>query len=365
MSDEIRLLRQVLYLGAITPQQALALDERYLRLLARENAWYATAAGDAEQDAEPIIAKMDSDLAKLAEIKKTAMVVPTTPEENLQEMISWHELAIPLMEARMAKQANPAAPDSPRRGKTLGYVESSAHATGQTDAEENSRQLAMAESARRKELHAYLTGRGVIGLRHFTRRENLQGILEHGLLPKNALNEMRIKYVANDELRLDGIDGVCLSVSFPNYKLFWSFRAPDEDPLDWVVLDLSPSVVRSKLCIFNARNAAHNSMSKQTIAERTRMGALTEMFYDQMLRSRLALPDDCTTDPQAEIVVPEPIEPELIDTVLFNLPATPDNRKVLDDYSKEFGTAWQGKFIPFPEIFKPRRDYEYWKVIFG
>lgn len=365
MPDESRLLRQVLSRGAITPQEALALDERYLRLLARETAWQATAAGNAEQVAKGIIAETESALAKLAEIKKRAMVVSTTPEDGLQEMISWHELAIPQMEARAAKRAHPGAPDSPNRGENAGYVESSASAKGPTDAEEHFAPIAMAESARRKDLHDYITGRGVIGLRHFTRRENLQSILTHGLLPKSTLNEMGVKYVANDDLRLDGIDGVCLSVSFPNYKLFWSFRAPDNKPLDWVVLDLSPGVVRGKLCIFNARNAAHNSMSKQPIEERTRIGALAEMFYDQMLRSRLSLPDDYTTDPQAEIVVPERIDPELIDNVLFNLPDTPHNRRVLEEYSKEFGTAWQGKFVPFQEIFKPRRDYEHWKTDCG
>ena len=232
------------------------------------------------------------------------------------------------------------------------------------------------EADRRRELHSYIRGRGVTGLGHFTRLKNLESILRHGLLPRGTLEQMGAEYVANDELRLDHVDGVCLSISFPNYKLFYKFRRkfPKED---WVVIDLSTDVIERKACIFNPCNAASGAMTRIEVERRMQMDALQEMFYDRdahygdapasntgttKLREILGLPDKFTTDPQAEVVVTESIEPELFDGVFFDCDDTPRNRQILDDVFQKVAPRWRGRFLPGRAAFTYRSDYKYWQT---
>lgn len=57
----------------------------------------------------------------------------------------------------------------------------------------------------------YLGERGVSRFVHFTSLDNLEGILEKGLIPRRSLDEQGITYLANDQLRLDGSNHVNLS----------------------------------------------------------------------------------------------------------------------------------------------------------
>lgn len=230
------------------------------------------------------------------------------------------------------------------------------------------------EVARRKELHAYMRARGVTAVGHFTRLRNLGNILKHGLQPRGRLEEMGVAYAANDGLRIDGGDGVCLSVSFPNYKLFYKFR--NEFPGEqWVVLVLSTEVIERKACIFNPKNAASSAMTGYSKERRMRMDALQAMFYDQeieaaqdpveertTLRAKLRLPDHFTTDPQAEIVVTESIEPTLISAMIFGCDDTHQNREILRDFFRNNGSNWGGTVsLKGEDAFIPRFDYRHWR----
>lgn len=234
---------------------------------------------------------------------------------------------------------------------------------------------AAAEADRRRALHSYIRERGVTGLGHFTRLKNLESILQRGLLPRRTLDQMGAEYFPNDQLRLDHVEGVCVSISFPNYKLFYRFRKafPGEH---WVVIDLSTAIVEKKACLFNSRNAASAAMTRIGQEARMQMGALAEVFYDEdiqgcsaiaspapvTLREKLGLQSKFTTDPQAEVVVLEPIEPELFDGVIFNCDDTLRNRRTLDEYSERFGPRWKGRFLPGPQVFQYRHDYEHWQT---
>ena len=158
---------------------------------------------------------------------------------------------------------------------------------------------------------------------------------------------------------------MCLSVTFPNYKMFWGYRClwPEEQ---WVILDISPRVVEQKRCVFNPRNAASSEMTQYSEESRTKLVALEGMFYDKegpagRLRSSLNLRSNCTTDPQAEIVVTEIIEPIYIEGVYFNCGRSKRNLQSLSEYERTFGTEWVGKFIPDKAAYAPRHDFEYWK----
>jgi hypothetical protein len=250
-----------------------------------------------------------------------------------------------------------------------------AEAAKQIAVAEAARGIEHAEAARRKELHAYIRGRGVTAVGHFTRLSNLESILKHGLLPRARLEEMNAVYAANDALRLDDVNGICLSISFPNYKLFYKFR--NEYPREeWVLLVLSTEVIEGKGCIFNPHNAASNAMTRHSTERRMQIDALQAMFYDQaievdgalserrpMLREYLGLPDHFTTDPQAEIIVTESIEPSLIREIIFNRDDTRQNREILNQSFHKFGWGWNGTIRLLPDAggFGPRLDYKYWR----
>ena len=76
-----------------------------------------------------------------------------------------------------------------------------------------------------KDIKWHVRNRKIDVLCHFTRLENLIGILGNGLLPRRTLSERYIPFYAVDPYRRDDCpEAVCLSISFPNYMLFYSKR---------------------------------------------------------------------------------------------------------------------------------------------
>ena len=72
-----------------------------------------------------------------------------------------------------------------------------------------------------------IENRQIKGLVHFTRLENLVSILHNGIVPRSYLfdDNIPITGMVNDALRLDGKQhGSCFSISFPNWKMFYSYR---------------------------------------------------------------------------------------------------------------------------------------------
>jgi len=83
----------------------------------------------------------------------------------------------------------------------------------------------MSDTRRRDAIRAYCAARRIDTLIHFTRLENLAGILADGILPRSAPGGQARRVIFNDGVRIDGHkDAVCLSVSFPNYKMFYKYR---------------------------------------------------------------------------------------------------------------------------------------------
>lgn len=70
-------------------------------------------------------------------------------------------------------------------------------------------------------IQGFVVERKIKYLVHFTRIENLSSIMSYGLIPVASLSERRIDYVNNDLYRIDGFENAtCLSIQFPNYKMF-------------------------------------------------------------------------------------------------------------------------------------------------
>ena len=115
---------------------------------------------------------------------------------------------------------------------------------------------------RRLQPQQICTERRITTLIHFTRIENLRGILQGGLLSRSLLEERGQDFVWNDEQRLDAHkEAVCLSISFPNYQMFYKYRCMTSHDC-WVVLLLDANVLWKLDCAFYQENAASNAANR-------------------------------------------------------------------------------------------------------
>lgn len=68
----------------------------------------------------------------------------------------------------------------------------------------------------------FVSQRRIKSLYHFTSLQNLESILNNGLLSRDKLKENNILHYYNDNLRLENkLNAICVSISFPNYKMFY------------------------------------------------------------------------------------------------------------------------------------------------
>jgi hypothetical protein len=157
-------------------------------------------------------------------------------------------------------------------------------------------------------------------LTHFTRVENLASILEQGLLPRSQVDAQVPGCLTNDALRLDGRTTYnCLSISFPNSRMFYRFRQ-DNPGTDWVILLLSPILLGREGVLFCKHNAADARISGTAGCHLTTPAALRGMFEEianHTSRADQRLKAHDPTDVQAEVLVPGVIEPALIKAVVF------------------------------------------------
>ena len=93
-----------------------------------------------------------------------------------------------------------------------------------------------------------LKQRRVDYLYHFTRAVNLYNIFEYGLLPREDLDEEDIESEYNDAYRYDDcLDAVCMSIEFPNYRMFYKLRQDNPD-VDLAVLRQDAQILHKYEC---------------------------------------------------------------------------------------------------------------------
>ncbi len=190
---------------------------------------------------------------------------------------------------------------------------------------------------------------------HFTQAENLRSIFQHGIIPVSDHQQRGIVAKKNDLYRLDFCEGATsLSITFPNYKLFYRFRMNDQT-VDWAVLALEPRLLWEKQCVFCTDNAANSNVSQQTLRERMGEGAFRQMFAEfpgKPPRSVLGISNNCPTNPQAEVLVFGPIEPQYIFAVCF------EDKPTLDRYKDCIPSSIQKEAVK--GLFSARKDYMHW-----
>ena len=201
--------------------------------------------------------------------------------------------------------------------------------------------------------------RGIKILVHFTHIENLRRILGEGLLSRETLETIRDplkkKPIFNDPNRLDKHpEAICLSIGFPNYKMF--FKYASEKQSQWVVLLLDAKLLWELDCAFCQENAASNAIYTIPLKERKKPDALNNMFidYDSISRQSLSIPDHYPTYPQAEVLVCNPIPVAYIKKVHFY------EKTALEQwYSQNSGMDTE-TFVVSKQYFHPRYDWKVW-----
>ncbi|OGB77357.1 MAG: hypothetical protein A2496_14535 [Burkholderiales bacterium RIFOXYC12_FULL_60_6] len=198
----------------------------------------------------------------------------------------------------------------------------------------------------------YATERGIKNLMHFTRASNLNSILQRGLVPRDTLvNEGFSDF--NDQLRLDGTHAACLSIGFPNYKMFFATRQ-NNPTVDWVVLVIHPAALWTLPCVYCATNAASASVTALPISQRSGLTALQAMYADwgDKTRTVLEIPNHYPTNPQAEVLMLKGVPKNYILGVLVLNTAK----------QQELQLRYPGLDVrAYAGYFRYRQDYAYWK----
>lgn len=201
--------------------------------------------------------------------------------------------------------------------------------------------------------------RQISRLIHFTRVENLSGILSRGLWSRTDLDLQfgQVQAITNDTLRADWHpESRSLSISFPNYRMFFKYRMLDERAT-WAVLELDPSILWELDCAFCETNAADRRVSQQPLAERKSAAAFENLFCDlpDKPRAALRIPPFFPTDPQAEVLVFDRIDPCKIMSVCF------DQREHLLNWQRQVGGNPAGQLGRIRhDYFMPRPDHRHW-----
>ncbi len=180
---------------------------------------------------------------------------------------------------------------------------------------------------------------------HFTRCDNLPSILRYGLSSVAICEAEGISGIRNDRVRLDGQpDGISLSITFPNYRMFYKYRQlqPSED---WAVILLSPKILWEKECSFYKYNAADSRMRHKVKSSLKTAEALQEMFETSENAREPWLRRYDPSDPQAEVMVYNTIEARFIETVAFETKAVADKwARVLGGIDRIYAGDGKGLF---------------------
>ena len=222
------------------------------------------------------------------------------------------------------------------------------------------------ENRRRRVIRWIAEDRKIDVLCHFTRVENLSGILWEGLLSRTALERSGAFYIPTDMSRQDGYsEAVCLSISFPNYRMFYHKRellwnCEQVRHSQWAVLLFDVRLLWELECGFCQQNAAAYSERSVSREEMRATPAFERMFSDSDGVSRqklwdLNIPRNYPTNPQAEVLVFDTVPTTYLREVHFH------NIRALESWRQNYSTTVQASMSYGPTYFLPRKDFELWQ----
>jgi len=183
---------------------------------------------------------------------------------------------------------------------------------------------------------------------HFTPIVNLPSIIENGLLSRNHLPEGG--YIFTDEYRTDGwLDWISASISFPNYKMFYSKQNSLQGVDGWAVLIIQPEVLWELDCKYILTNAASSGIRMFTDSRWSSIEAFEDMFGNAEHRNNI--PEYYTTDPQAEVMIRKEVPLRYIKVIAVRNKHERDRLSNLNGFSVKV----------LPQLFSYRNDFEHWR----
>jgi hypothetical protein len=202
-------------------------------------------------------------------------------------------------------------------------------------------------------IREFVAERGIKLLMHFTRASNLPSIFTRGLVPRNTLAQEGFD-AFNDQYRIDGTDAVCLSIDFPNYKMFYGVQKDHADET-WVIICIHPQALWDLDCAFCTANAASNGVTAIPLNQRRTLSAMQAMYMDWpgKARSELNLPDNYPTNPQAEVLALQGVPKKYIVGILTL------NEVVRQELMAKFPGVEMRALAGY---FRYRRDFAHWKA---
>lgn len=210
-----------------------------------------------------------------------------------------------------------------------------------------------------------LRNREVEKLLHFTNMGNLLSIMENGLLSVNQLVNKNISYFGSDKDRFDNkLDYICTSISFPNYKMFYSKRIENKNDT-WIILKINLQIIIDKDdSLFLPTNSADKIIQGELAKNKdyyTTNQALEDLFKFKVnyrgevkYRQDSLINRNMTTNPQAEILICDTIDIKYIDSVIVeNEQEQKKVQNILDNKSILIEVD--------SELFGYREDFENWR----
>ncbi len=214
---------------------------------------------------------------------------------------------------------------------------------------ERSRTIEAEKRKKQKEsIRARVDARKIPYLVHFTPVDNVESILRLGLRSRESLAGQ--KYVFTDDYRSDGQpDWISLSVSFPNYRMFYYKRNSLNYIDGWAILIIKRDALWELDCKFIPKNAACSAILKLPDNKLSSVEAFEDMFNCD--EDRISIPDYYTTDPQAEVMIRNEVPRDFIEKIAVERKDDIIRLGGLEDIRVEI----------IPELFEGRRDFEHWR----
>ena len=201
------------------------------------------------------------------------------------------------------------------------------------------------EEVHSSEIEGFISARGILNLIHFTQVEKLPFILEEGILSNERIKQLQRPVL--DANRHDKRPGyVCVSISFPNYQMFYSYHKGE--PANWCVILINPKVLMKNGCLFFPYNAASNELSRRPNSAYNGVTALQNMYADkiQSVSRNQDLRNPFPTSPQAEVLVPNLVSVEDIKGIHFSSSSAFSCCQKLLSESNIPGTVSNKYFLP-------------------
>ena len=218
-----------------------------------------------------------------------------------------------------------------------------------------------------QDVYNMLIERGVKNLVHFTKLQNLESILKHGIIPVQGLKYFEIDYSPSDLDRWDGMeDGISFSVSYPNYRTFFRKWKNTDEPYVVLIIGIEAiKTIKPDNIAYFPSNAA-SSLYSRSFEQYRGLDAAQLMFApnNRFTRAQQNIPDSFPTDPQAEVFIKGKIHTSYIKEIHLNS----NEYEVSYDVSETYKTIQtilsrfdlQCECKKSNTYFRPRIDYERW-----